>query len=144
MAAIKRVCTWPTFFLYFQMYCNQKLVFSFFLSVCFLFKINHQKQKCYQGQKHLSIGVLRKRCSENVQQIYRRASMSKCDFSKVALQFFFEIRLWYGCSPVNLLHIFKTPFYKNTYGGLLLQGLLKESFILFQSQLIVHRFYWTK
>ena len=29
--------------------------------------------------------------------------MPKCDFNKVA-----------GCSPVNLLHIFRTPFRKNT------------------------------
>ena len=28
--------------------------------------------------------------------------------------------LRHGCSPVNLLHVFRTPFYKNTYGGLLL------------------------
>ena len=33
---------------------------------------------------------------------------------------FIEITLRYGCSPVNLLHIFRTPFYKNTSGGLLL------------------------
>ena len=31
---------------------------------------------------------------------------------------FIEITLWHGCSPVNLLHIFSTPFPKNTYGGL--------------------------
>ena len=31
---------------------------------------------------------------------------------------FTEIRFWQGCSPVNLLHIFRTAFYKNTYGGL--------------------------
>ena len=40
--------------------------------------------------------------------------MAKCDFSK-------KITLWHGCSPVNLLYIFRTPFYKNTYGGLLLK-----------------------
>ena len=34
---------------------------------------------------------------------------------------FTEIKLRYGCSPVNLLHIFRAPFPKNTYGGLLLQ-----------------------
>ena len=28
--------------------------------------------------------------------------------------------LRHECSPVNLLHIFKTPFYKNTSRGLLL------------------------
>ena len=33
---------------------------------------------------------------------------------------FIELALWYGCSPVNLLHIFRTPFPKTTSGGLLL------------------------
>ena len=35
-----------------------------------------------------------------------------CNFSEIALQ--------HGCSPVNLLHIFRTTFPKNTSGGLLL------------------------
>ena len=52
-----------------------------------------------------------KRCSENMHQIYKRTPMPKCDFNKVAL---------HGCSPVNLLHIFGTPFPKNTSGRLLL------------------------
>ena len=26
---------------------------------------------------------------------------------------FIEIALWLGCSPLNLLHIFRTPFHKN-------------------------------
>ena len=33
---------------------------------------------------------------------------------------FIEITLWHGCSPVNLLYIFRTPFTKNTSGRLLL------------------------
>ena len=33
---------------------------------------------------------------------------------------FIEITLWHGCSPVNLLHILRTPFTKNTSGRLLL------------------------
>ena len=33
---------------------------------------------------------------------------------------FFEITLRHECSPVNLLHIFRTPFYKNTSGKLFL------------------------
>ena len=33
---------------------------------------------------------------------------------------FIEITLWHGCSPVNLLHIFRTRFLKNTSGWLLL------------------------
>ena len=34
---------------------------------------------------------------------------------------FIEITLRHGCSPVNLLHIFKTPFTKNTSGWLLFE-----------------------
>ena len=41
--------------------------------------------------------------------------MLKCDFNKVAK---------HGCSHVNLLHIFRTPFLKNTSGWLF----LKEAF----------------
>ena len=33
---------------------------------------------------------------------------------------FIEIALQHGCSPVNLLHIFRTPFPKNTSEWLLL------------------------
>ena len=33
---------------------------------------------------------------------------------------FIEITLRHGCSPVNLLHIFRTLFLKNTSGQLLL------------------------
>ena len=33
---------------------------------------------------------------------------------------FFEITLWHGCSPVNLLFILRTIFPKNTSGWLLL------------------------
>ena len=28
---------------------------------------------------------------------------------------FIEIVHWHGCSPVNMLHIFRTPFLKNTF-----------------------------
>ena len=49
--------------------------------------------------------------------------MPKYDFNKVALQFI-EIALRHSCSPVNLLHIFKTPFPRNTSGWLLLLGAL--------------------
>ena len=35
---------------------------------------------------------------------------------------FIEIAVRHGCSPVNLLHIFRTLFHKNTSGGLLLEN----------------------
>ena len=72
-------------------------------------------------------GVLRKRCSENIQQMYRRTPMPKCDFNNfieitttlLKSHFgigsnFIEIIVRHGCFSVNLLHIFRTPFYKNT------------------------------
>ena len=37
--------------------------------------------------------------------------MPKCGFNKIDL---------HGCSPVNLLHIFRIPFPRNTSGWLLL------------------------
>ena len=53
--------------------------------------------------------------------------MPKCDFNNVALQHsmkllcdFIEITLQHRCTPMNLLHIFRTPFPENTSVGLLL------------------------
>ena len=40
---------------------------------------------------------------------------------------FIEITLWDGCSSVNLLHIFRTPFPKNTSGRLLLERVIYVS-----------------
>ena len=34
---------------------------------------------------------------------------------------FIKIALWHGCSPVNLLHVFRTPFPSNSSGWLLLK-----------------------
>ena len=48
--------------------------------------------------------------------------MPNCNFNIVALQLIIEIKLQHECSPVNLLYIFKTPFYKNTYEELLLSN----------------------
>ena len=47
--------------------------------------------------------------------IYRRTPMRKRDFDRDAL---FALR--HGCSPVILLHVFRTNFYKSTYEGMLL------------------------
>ena len=50
---------------------------------------------------------------------------------------FIETTLQHGCSPANLLHIFRTPFYKNISGGLRLEeveikGTVHAMFTLFQ------------
>ena len=72
-------------------------------------KSNHQKQP--------SIGVLRKRCSENMQQIYRRSLMPKLHV---------EIAFRHRCSPINLLHIFRIFLSKNTSGWLPLNYRVKQ------------------
>ena len=74
-------------------------------------------------QKQPSRGVLKKRCSENMQQSYRRTPMLKLNFIEIALR--------HGCSLVNLLHIFRTPFLKNTAGWLLLSVELTRKYSIF-------------
>ena len=64
-------------------------------------------------QKQPTRGIHGKRCSENMQQIYKRTLILKCDF--------IEITLRHGCSPVNLLHIFRAPFSRNYSGWLLVE-----------------------
>ena len=51
-----------------------------------------------------------------MQQIYRKTPIPKCDFNSN----FVEITLRHGCSTVNLKHIFRGPFPRNTSGWLLL------------------------
>ena len=41
---------------------------------------------------------------------------------------FIEIALQHGCSPVSMLHIFRTSFSENTSGGLILLILKKTTF----------------
>ena len=52
--------------------------------------------------------------------------MPKCDLKSN----FTEITLRHGCSPVNLLYIFRIPFLKNTSGWLLLRHSKSISFSL--------------
>ena len=68
-------------------------------------------------QRHPLRGILSKRCSENMHQTCRRAPCRSAISIKL-LWNFIEIALWHECSPVNLLHIFRTSFCKNTYEGL--------------------------
>ena len=93
-----------------------------------LFEI-HQRFKGYffnelrvsfKLQKQPSRGVFKKRCSENMQPIYKKTPIPKCDFKKLTCNFI-EIARWHGCSPVNLLDIFRTPFPNNTSGQLLVK-----------------------
>ena len=64
--------------------------------------------------------------------------MPKCDFSKVA------IAHRHGYSSINLLHIFRTPFSKSIFGGLLLDEVSlklsrkKRTRITLRSSLVRH------
>ena len=93
--------------------CNEarKISFIWFFNTVSFPTYRDRITKTTATQKQSSRGVLSKRYSENMQQIYWRTPMPKCGF---------EIALRHGCSPVNLLHIFRTPFLKNTSGRLLL------------------------
>ena len=66
-------------------------------------------------QKQPFRSVLRKRCFENMQQTGEHPCRK--EISKKLLCNFIEVWLRYGCTPVNLMHIFRTPFRKNTSGG---------------------------
>ena len=90
-------------------------------------------------QKQPFRGVLNKKYSEYMQQIYRRTSIPKCVFNKVALQFYWNhtSACSSACSSVNLLHIFRTPFLKDTSGWLplklfenLCEKFLRRSFLV--------------
>ena len=59
----------------------------------------------FNSQKQPFKGVFRKRCSENMQQIYGRTAMPKQ---------LIEGALRHWCSLVNLLHIFRVTSPKNT------------------------------
>ena len=63
---------------------------------------------------------------------FTREQPSRNEISRKLLCSFIEIALFHECSPVNSLHIFRTCFYKNTYGGLLLSS--ESSFILWFSR----------
>ena len=78
------------------------------------------KLHCFRGniQKQQSRSVLREKCSENMQQIYRRLAHN-------------EVWLWHGCSPVKLLHIFRTPFPRLFLNILSLKGLKDYTYVLF-------------
>ena len=93
--------------------------------------VNFVLTECRSSSSEVFLG---KWGSEILQQIYRRTPMSKCDFNKIAKQHCNckEITLRHGCSPVNLLCIFSTPF---TFGGLLLRMMcLSSKFLLITCQ----------
>ena len=70
----------------------------------------------FEFQKQLFRGVLVKRCSENMRQIYRRTPMPKFDFNKVAKQLDWN-HYRHGCAPANLVHSFQLIFLRTPLKG---------------------------
>ena len=60
-------------------------------------------------QKQPSRGFLGKRFSENIQQIYRRTPMSKCDFNNVAKQ------LCWNCTSALVFSCKVAAYFQNTF-----------------------------
>ena len=61
------------------------------------------------SQKQPPRGVFKKRCSENMQQIYRRTPMPKCDFNKVAKQ------LYWNHTSAWLFSCKISPYFQNNF-----------------------------
>ena len=83
----RKICSW---------FGRQLTFVSTYFKICFrnkrqlsLWKPSHFCVK-WLVQKQPPRGVPRKRCSENMQQIYRRTPMPKCDFNKVAKQLYWN------------------------------------------------------
>ena len=72
--------------------------------------------KCRSNHPEVFLGKgVFKICSKFTGEHPRRSAISiKLQSNSI------EITLWHGCSPINLLHIFRTSCPKNISGGLLL------------------------
>ena len=76
---------------------------------------NKAKKSNEIGQKQSARGVLKKVAPKICWRTHMRIS--------IKLQTnFIEITFLHGCSPVDLLDIFRTHFYKNNFEGLVLIG----------------------
>ena len=76
--------------------CEGESTFEYILEI-----VNHQKQP--------SRGVLWKRCSGNMQQIYRRTPVLKCDLNKVSLQ------LYWNFTSASVFSCKFAAYFRNTF-----------------------------
>ena len=84
-----------------------------------------------RSQKQPSRGVLKKRRSENMQQICRRTPIPKCDFNKVALDGCF----WYLFSTLYVCWHLPKPFFSNHYCQIFQE--LRPSQVFYLNDLLV-------
>ena len=102
--------------------------FSVLTITLFLLKTVHTKLNL----QYLIFDFLRKYRSSHPEVFLEKGVLQICSkftgehpyrsvISKKLQNNFIEITLWHACSPVNLLHYFRTPFNKKTSGRLLLK-----------------------
>ena len=105
------------------LFCNLVMQLSYMV-VGLTVSVNSKYFRDFLGisevQKQPVRAILRKRYSENIQQIYREHPCQIVISVKLLCNFI-EITFRHRCSRVNLLNIFRTPFYNNTSRGLLLE-----------------------
>ena len=82
-------------------------------------------------------GVLSKRCSENIHQIYKRIPILKCDFHKVAKQLYWNHTSAWVFS-YEFAAYFQNTFSRNNSGWLLLK--FRSQCKLFSQIIILIRF----
>ena len=76
-------------------------------------KVSHKDRYVRSSRSEMFFRkVVLKICSKFTREQPSRSVICNCNFIEIALQ--------HGCSPVDLLHIFRTLFLKNTSGRLLL------------------------
>ena len=79
--------------------------------------LSSDNNRSNHSEVFLGKGVLRKRCSQNMQQIYSRTPMPKCDFSKVAKQLYWNHTSVWVISYKFAPYFQKTLFLRTPLGG---------------------------
>ena len=82
-------------------------------TICIIFKIAYQFSAYdYGAQKQPSVDFLIKRCSESIPQIYRRAPMLKCVFTKVEKEIYWNHTTgWVFISMSKFAAYFQNTFF---------------------------------
>ena len=73
------------------------------------YAVKMEKVWCPKYLKQPFRGVLRKKCSDNMQQIYRRTPLPKCNFNKVAKQ------LYYNNTSARVFSFKFASYFQNTF-----------------------------
>ena len=101
--------------LYFRLHFCQYFHF-FHHAICVLIHFQNLRNKVLNNQKQ---DLVVQNCMINCSIISDSGTVRSSHPAITLICNFFEVTLWHGCSSVNLLHIFRTPFFKNPSGWLL-------------------------